>query len=704
VSSVTEQAVPGRSLSLVRAVPAWAWLAGIVLVSALVRYAFGRRIVAPWIMADELIYSELAKSLAESGELRIRGEPFSGAFGVVYPLLLAPAYLLHESVPSAYAVAKTINGVLFSLAAVPTYFLGRRVLAPGPALVAAGLAVVVPGSLYSGMLMTENVYYPLVATVALALALALERPTPLRAAVLLAAVGVAFLARAQSVVFLPALLTAPLLLVAFERSGLRGLARFRWLYGLPAAGLGAVLGWQLVRGRSPLDLLGAYRAAAEEQYHLREAARWTLYHVAHLDLALGVLPFAALLLLIALAPRLGAPEQVFVAVAASVSVWLVLQVAVFASRFALRVEERNMFHLAPLFLIALVLWIDRGMPRPRAVTAAAAAAAAALPALLPFERLVNVSATSDTFSLLLWWDVWELGVPLERLWLPVLALSAALALAFALLPRRLGPVLPALVLAFFLVCTYSAEQRIRTASVGALFQGITHPQRDWIDRAVGRDADVALLWSEHRDWLTIVQNEFFSRSAGDVYTLDAPLPVGLPQTPLELDIETGRLVGPGRGEVSAEYALSDPNVPLSGAVVAADETKGLHLVRTDGPLQLDYSTSGIDLDRWSHGTFWYRRYGCDRGRMAVTLEQDLNLYAAPQEVVARDAADRVLSRTTLAPRPRPTTFWVPLRPDAESRCTVRFAVSPTVVPAQIQEGSTDWRELGVRVLAFDGRP
>ena len=114
----------GRSLARV---PAWAWLAGIVTVSTLVRYVLGRGTVAPWIMVDELIYSELAKSLADSGRFLIRGEA-TAAYGIVYPALIAPAWAIFESVPQAYAAAKAINALVMSLAAVPAYFLARRVL------------------------------------------------------------------------------------------------------------------------------------------------------------------------------------------------------------------------------------------------------------------------------------------------------------------------------------------------------------------------------------------------------------------------------------------------------------------------------------------------------------------------------------------------------------------------------------------------
>ena len=46
-----------------RAVPAWAWLGALVAVSTAVRFGFARHMVGPWIMIDEIVYSELAKSV-----------------------------------------------------------------------------------------------------------------------------------------------------------------------------------------------------------------------------------------------------------------------------------------------------------------------------------------------------------------------------------------------------------------------------------------------------------------------------------------------------------------------------------------------------------------------------------------------------------------------------------------------------------------
>ena len=70
-----------------RRIPAWAWLAVVVLVSFAFRAWLARDMLGPFIMVDELIYSELGRSLAASGELLVRDVPSPG-YGVVYPLLV----------------------------------------------------------------------------------------------------------------------------------------------------------------------------------------------------------------------------------------------------------------------------------------------------------------------------------------------------------------------------------------------------------------------------------------------------------------------------------------------------------------------------------------------------------------------------------------------------------------------------------------
>jgi hypothetical protein len=680
------------SLAWTAAIPAWAWLAGIVLLSTLVRYGFGRRIVAPWIMIDELVYSELAKSVAESGSFLIRDEPAGGAYGVVYPLLVAPAYALFDSVPDAYAAAKAINGLVISLAAIPAYFLARRVLEPGLALLAAGLSVALPSMLYAGTLMTENAFYPVFLLAVLALVLALERPSGGRVAFFLAAALLAFLTRAQAVALLPALYAAPLLLVAV---GGRKLREFGVLYAMPALAGGFVLLAQVARGRSPLDLLGAYRVTGEERYDLSEVARWLLYHVAELDLSLGVAPFAALLLLALLIRRLEPRDRTFVAASVAVAACLLVQVAAFASRHSLRVEERNMFYLAPLFVIALLVWIERGAPRPLLPVAVTAVGSAVLPALLPFTTLIGVSAVSDTFGLLPWWTVHEWGIPLDRLWIAVLAAGAAAALAFALTPLRYALLLPALLLLFFAVTTQPVDARTREASIGSLFQGITRPDRDWIDRSVS--SEVAAIWNGVPDHaLTIFENEFFSRSVGRVYrTIDPQVPGGLAQDQLRLDRRTGRLLDSSGRPVRAQLVLVHNSLPVRGRRVAWDVVKGMSVVASPGVAGLAFAVEGTYDDGWSRPSVTYRRYACEGGSLLVTVESDPNLFRRAQSLVAVGAR-RVRTRI---PRLGTATLRVPLRRTAAGNCVVRFTVAPTAVP-----GGGDLRRLGTHFRSFVYRP
>ena len=145
------------------------------MVSSVVQFLLARRVVAPWIMVDELVYSDTARSFADTGHFLIRG--VHANYGVVYPAILSIPYRLFDSIPTVYTAAKAINAVLISLAAIPAYFLARRVLRPPAALAAAALAVALPSLAYAGTLMTENAFYPLFLCLVLALVAMLERPT-----------------------------------------------------------------------------------------------------------------------------------------------------------------------------------------------------------------------------------------------------------------------------------------------------------------------------------------------------------------------------------------------------------------------------------------------------------------------------------------------------------------------------------------------
>jgi Dolichyl-phosphate-mannose-protein mannosyltransferase len=690
-SETTRARVREESVAIVRSLPAWAWLASLVVASAIVRWGFGRRMVAPWIMVDELIYSELAKSFAAGGHFLVRGHA-TGSYGIVYPVLISPAFRLFASVPQAYAAAKAINAVLMSLTAVPAYFLARRVVAPSLALLAALLAVAVPSTLYAGTMMTENAFYPLFVCAALALVLCLERPTLARQLVLLAVCALAYATRAQAVALLPALVTAPLLLTWWRRESWRSLLAFRWLYGILGGAVVLVLAVELARGHSPVAALGAYETAGHQHYAVGSVLKWLLYHVAELDLYLCLLPFATLLVLALVARRLDGAAQAFIAAAVALSVWLVLEVAAFASLPTVhRVEERNMFYLAPLFFTALLLWIDRGLPRPRRATLAIVAVAVALPALLPYPSLIGVQVQSDTLALLPWWWLQDHVITLGEIRWVVLGCALVLGLVFLRLPRRLALLLPAVVLAYYAVTLPPIENGrhgVREASLGALFQGITTGKRDWVDATVGRDARVAYVRSGRLDAQTLWQNEFFNRSVGPVYELASPLGGGLPATEVHVDRRDGAILTAADRPVHASYVLTDGSVSLPGRTLAWDKPKGLFLVHTSAPLRETQLVDGLYPDTWSGRQVSYTRFRCRGGRVSALVETDAHLLRRAQFVSSGGVRVRV-------PPGRQRTITAPLRPGAGARCTARFTVTPTKVP-----GKGDRRRLGVHFLSF----
>ncbi len=651
----------------------------------------GSRMPAPFIFTDELTYQENARSLAAGAGIQVRDEPF-GVVSVLYPLLLAPAYLLFDSLPDAYAAARTINAVVMSLAAIPAYLIARRLLPVGLSLLAALLAVALPSLAYTGTLMSENAFYPAFLLAAWALLRALDEPTLRRQAVLLAACGVVTLVRVQGLAVVLAALTAPLLLRLVARRPLRP-----WLplYAVVAGGALLVLAAQLARGASIPSLFGAYQVVGEESYDVVDVVKYLFWHLAELDLYVGVIPFAAFLLLAARIRTLEPRVQAFVAATTALTVWTLLIVATFASRFAGAIVERNMFVVAPLLLIGLLVWIDRGLPRPRVYALAVAGVAAVLPALIPFDRFLQLKVRSDTLMIVPLWNVQD-EVGLSRLNEVVLFGGIVAAALFFFVPRRYALALPAVVLAYFAVAIqpiHAGPHGMEQAAAGALFEGIRVPDRAWIDRAVPDD-DVAVLWTGKTNRFTVLMNEFFNRRVSRVYTLGGPMPGLLPETPVRVDPETGEIRRADGSVVEEGYVLTDGTIALDGDEVAADSALGIAVFGVGGPLVSTTSVTGVDNDLWSGPTASYRRVRCRGGTLDVTLGSDPLTFTEEQTVIATGPGGNPLSSITF--RPHETVMLrVPLEP-RDDVCTVDFKISPTAVP-----GGGDLRELGARFMAFE---
>src|SRR5436190_21880133 len=131
----------------------------LVAVSTLLRFWAATKIPTPWIAPDELIYAELGRSLYAHGTLALLGHRTS-FFSLVYPAL-AGGPLSLGNVADGYTLLKALQALVMSLAAVPVYLWGRRLVRPSLALLAAALTLAVPGLVYSGLVLTEVAFYPL---------------------------------------------------------------------------------------------------------------------------------------------------------------------------------------------------------------------------------------------------------------------------------------------------------------------------------------------------------------------------------------------------------------------------------------------------------------------------------------------------------------------------------------------------------------
>jgi hypothetical protein len=711
--------IKARHVDATRAAPIV--LAALILASIGVRLWFAWRVPTPWIMVDELIYSEMAKSFAAGGHFLIRGSP-AGISAVGYPFLISAGWLFGP-VATAYGIAKGINAALVSLTAIPTYFWAARLVRNRwLALVAAALVLLMPALLYSGMLMTENAFLPTFVLAAWAIAVALERGTLLAQLAALAAVGLVCVFRVQGIVLLLVLPTAALLKLGLDLRAdrsMRGwqpvlseLRRFWPTATTLAVAVIAYVAYKAAHGASLSSGLGAYGVVATTNYSFHDGARWALYHFAELPLAFGVVPACAFLVLLAIAVWRGAPnprERAFLAVTVSALVWVVIQVALFASRFSLRIEERYMFVVAPLFILALVVWLDRGLPRPLVPAVLAAAIPAVLLATLPLGSLLNVSIFSDTFGLIPFLRQSELhGQDFARELL--LGGAVAAGLLFLVIPRRIAVVVVPLAVATFLsLTTHSVDGAIRGYALGLSSAGGTSGDHSWIDDAVGRNADVGYLYGTSTDLFAeaslLWQTEFWNRSVRQVYNLGSPEPVGFAETTLTKNSANGRLAA-AAGGAGPRYIVAANGFDLAGAVVARHPPFVLY--RVAKPLRLGSSVHGVYGDTWMGADAAYLRYATPGGRpgtVSVTLSRtawggpDVPGHVRIQVIALRGTKAPVTTIRRWVIHSRRTRVFVLRTPRPPFEISVH--VQPTFTPSKF--GLPDTRQLGAQAT-FDFAP
>jgi Dolichyl-phosphate-mannose-protein mannosyltransferase len=576
-------------------------LAVLVAVGAAVRAAGALAVPAPWIAPDEMIYGLLGRSLWEHARLAILGGP-TPFYSFLYPAL-AGLPLRIASSEAGYDAVQVIQAVVMASTAVVVYFWARSLARTGWALTGAALTLALPALAYSGMLMSDVLFLPLATLAAWLGARALEAPSVQRQALLLAALAACALTRLEANVLLIAVVAAALWL-----RRMRAL-RVTWIV------LGVCLvGWIALHAGSPLGALGGYRSATGNYDALR-AIEYVLYHAGDALLVTGVVPVLAVALL-ALSRPDGARLRASLAMIVSLLVVTVVEVGVFAAGNTGHLTERTLELVVPALLVGFVVWLDRGLPRPRGLTLWLAVIAILGIALLPFGRLAVPVATQDNPSLV---PFIHLGGTDARIAWIVLGLVAVG--AFVLMPRRLAWVLPVGLGALFVAGSVSASREFVRQSKAERTQ-LLGPDARWIDRAAG--GPVTFFYDGDPYWNIVWAQLYANRRLAAVIDHSGTyVPGPLPQRELKILPPSGELdLIDGTVADAPLVVASNWNTfrgrRLASTPLPTADTTGLTLWRLDAPPRVDTLTAGMQPNGDIAQQATLTVYDCQNGSFQLT--------------------------------------------------------------------------------------
>jgi hypothetical protein len=596
---------------------AWAALVALVLLSTAFRAWAAVEVPVPWIAPDEMVYGMLGRSLWLHGSLSILGGP------TPYYSLLTPLFaglpLAAFGLGWGYDLLQGLQALVMSLAAVPVFLWARTFVPRRSALVAAALTLATPVLAYSGLVMTEVLFYPLLVTAAWAGAAAIARPTRNNQILLLVAFVAVCATRIQAIVLVPALVTAALLDAWLARSW----GRLR--RQIPAAvGLGVLLAawaiWRLATGKGAL---GGYDVVASTSYSVGAAARYVLYHGASLLILCGLFPLAAIGVKLVEALRRGEQDEnvrAYLAVAASLSVWVVVEVGAFASRYSDRIVERNLIGLAPVLFIGLVLWLARGPDGGYVVRGAVAAGALAVLLLLPVRRYVDVYGMHDALTLIPMFKLSTLTSLSTMAWV-YRAVAVAAAVVFAVVPRRHLQWVPfALIVA--LIGASVVASRFVVDEAQSQQRAFLGDDPSWADHAGA--SSIAYLYDGEPSWPGVWETVFFNTNIDRVYDLNvATIPGPLPQDDVSVRSD-GTVVGPPSHLARTRYVIVSNWIRLHGeprgnVTQQGVEQTGLVLWKLEQPLRIRSWISGLQPNGDISGEARLAAYDCKSGMFSVTL-------------------------------------------------------------------------------------
>jgi hypothetical protein len=592
------------------AVSARVVLVGLVGVSFVVRMLAALAHATPLYFPDEYIYGTLARSLASSGRLAIRGT--RAHFPALLEPLLAAPFWLTGNPEVAYRLTQGLNALAMSLAAIPVYLLARRLgLGKWFGLGCAALAVSFPDLLYASFVMADPIAYPLVLGAVYAGVCALESRSRRAQLAFVGLAGLAAFARLQYVVVPAAFVVAAAVL---ERR------RVLRMHALPLGLLAAPVVVAGVLG--PSRVLGYYSGIAHLKVGAGSILHWAAVDAMMLAYSAGWILIPGALAGIALAvvrPRFPA-ERAFAALVVPLALGLYAEAALYASSGSTRYQERYLFTLLPLVAPAFGLYVTRGWPR-RLVLATVAAAMVVLSARVPLSGFTAADNKQDSPFLFAVFRLESLLGTANGAF-AVAVVAACLSLAAVAVARRRHGAAVAVGLSFACAAAASAGAFSFDARNAANVRS-SHlpPNLRWIDDTGLRD--VTLVQTPGAPRGRALEQLFWNRSVTRVALLRGAFPTdAFGADPITIAAD-GRLVARGhalRGPLLVEnYGV---RAVLAGAV-RAGRGSSLELWRPAGTPRLSLLASGLYADGWlartGSITVWPDSSGWTRGTLTLRL-------------------------------------------------------------------------------------
>jgi hypothetical protein len=568
--------------------------------AALYAWQASRRPV-PTIFSDELELTQLARSIAHTGEPARRGVPYDSMASLV-AYVLAPVWWLGSATES-WAAAKLILVLAMTATIFPAYGLARMVVPKWYALAAAGAAVAVPALAYAPILVEEPLAYPIATAALWLIARSLERLSWGRVAAAAAVCVVAALTRTQlAILFL--VLGLGLLWLAWQSEALRRWrsewSRWDWIGAVTLAvgiafAFAAAIGHVSTAWRNTMYLY---------KDRIVEHATWA---IGALAIGIGVLPVIAGVSALARPKGERAEPQIRAFVVTSIAALVVfigyagVKGAYISTVFGTFVVERNVIYLCPVLFAATALAFARGIGRSWAIAGAAiftlyVVASTPLHLDYPYYEAHGFSIATLANR--------EFGLSkdaIEGVLVGVVIVALLVVIALKLVRPRSTAFAAIAATAGVIVIAWGMTGQVYAARGEGDFSefldsGLPKPN-DWVQEATN-GGSVVVLGQQITDPTNIQLTEFFSPSIQKMWSLDGTaIKVGSPILTPDLDAIDGTLTPvPG-----TKYALAVNGVGLQAPIVA--KRKNAVLYRIDGePLKLQDALVGRQTDGWMAGT------------------------------------------------------------------------------------------------------